>query len=323
MVADSAAPLVAGYDGLIVDADGVLFRGPQVVDHAVDALTWVSRQAHRMWGVVTNNAAHPPSAVAAKLQGLGYSLDAEQVITSPQGAASYLRDQGLAAGARVFVVGGPGIDEAMREAGFEPVREPGASVAAVVQGFGPDLRWADLAQAAYAIEGGAMWVATNGDLTLPTAEGLAPGNGSMVQAVANAAGRMPDAITGKPEPLLMQVAAERWGLQRPLVVGDRIDTDIRGGNRAGMDTLLVLTGVTGREQLQALHEAPEEDRPTYLAHDLRALAAPAGECAVVGVGRAGRAGRAGRTGGDDGGPEVQDTDWLVGVRSTLAQAWAH
>lgn len=303
MQVESAVPLVTGYDGLIVDADGVLFRGPQVVHHAVDVLTWVSQEASRAWGVVTNNAAHPPSAVAAKLQGLGYSLETEQVITSPQGAANYLRDRGLAAGARVLVVGGPGIDEAMQQAGFEPIREAGTEVAAVVQGFGPDLRWADLARAAYAVEGGAMWVATNGDLTLPTAEGLAPGNGSMVQAVANAVGRMPDAITGKPEPLLMQVAAERWGLKRPLVVGDRIDTDIRGGNRAGMDTLLVLTGVTGREQLQALREAPEEDRPAYIAHDLRALWTPAGESVV--------ASRAG-----------SDTDWLVDVRSTLAGAWA-
>ncbi len=309
MQVDAAAPLVAGYDGLIVDADGVLFRGPVVVDHAVDSLTWVSKEAGRRWGVVTNNAAHAPRDVAAKLQGLGFDVDAGRVITSPQGAARFLRDQGVAAGARVLVVGGPGIDEALQAAGFAPVRELDASgaprngVAAVVQGFGPDLRWADLAQAAYAIEAGALWVATNGDLTLPTAEGLAPGNGSMVQAVGNAVGRIPDAITGKPEPLLMQVAAEQWGLRRPLVVGDRIDTDIRGGNRAGMDTLLVLTGVTGSEQLSALREAEPQDRPTYIARDLRALRAPAAHCRVL------------------EGTESVDGDELSEVRSLLRRAW--
>lgn len=304
MQAESTAPLVAGYDGLIVDADGVLFRGPQVVDHAVDALTWVSREAHRMWGVVTNNAAHSPSAVAAKLQGLGYALDAEQVITSPQGAATYLRQHGIDGGARVLVVGGSGIDDALREAGFEPVREHGLEVVALVQGFGPDLRWADLAQAAYAVQRGAMWVATNADLTLPTAEGLAPGNGSMVQAVANAANRMPDAITGKPEPLLMQVAAERWGLRRPLVVGDRIDTDIRGGSRAGMDTLLVLTGVTDLDQVGALVDAAPEDRPTYIAQDLRALTQPASRSLLA-----------------DATGESGD-DLLSRLRRSLAHAWA-
>jgi Predicted sugar phosphatases of the HAD superfamily len=182
---DEAAPLVAGYDGLIVEADGVLFRGPVVVDHAVDSLTWVSKEVGLTWGVVRNDAAHAPRDVAAKLQGLGFDVDAGRVITSPQGAARLLGDQGVAVGAGVLVVGGPGIDEALQVAGFAPVRELDASgaprngVAAVVQGFGPDLRWADLAQAAYAIEAGALWVATNGDLTLPTAEGLAPGNRSM------------------------------------------------------------------------------------------------------------------------------------------------
>jgi len=312
MQVDAAAPLVAGYDGLVVDADGVLFRGPVVVDHAVDSLTWASREAGLTWGVVTNNAAHAPGDVAAKLQGLGFDVDAGRVITSPQGAARYLHDRGVAAGARVLVVGGPGIDQALQGAGFEPVRDVGdlgggvahgGGVVAVVQGFGPDLRWSDLAHAAYAIEAGALWVATNADLTLPTAEGLAPGNGSMVQAVGNAVGRMPDAITGKPEPLLMQVAAEQWGLQRPLVVGDRIDTDIRGGNRAGMDTLLVLTGVTGHEQLSALREAAPQDRPTYIARDLRALRAPAARCRVL-----------------EGG-ESTDTDELSEVRSLLRRAW--
>jgi len=309
MQVDAAAPLVAGYDGLIVDADGVLFRGPVVVDHAVDSLTWVSKEVGLTWGVVTNNAAHAPRDVAAKLQGLGFDVDASRVITSPQGAARYLRDHGVAAGARVLVVGGPGIDEALQAAGFDPVRElgvnsaPGNGVAAVVQGFGPDLRWADLAQAAYAIEAGALWVATNGDLTLPTAEAWRRATVRWCSGGQRSSRRIPDAITGKPEPLLTQVAAEQWGLRRPLVVGDRIDTDIRGGNRAGMDTLLVLTGVTGSEQLTALREAAPQDRPTYIARDLRALRAPAALCRVL------------------EGTESVDGDELSEVRSLLRRAW--
>lgn len=297
--------LVEEYDGLILDADGVLFRGARPIEHAAESLATVRSQFSTRLCVVTNNASQSPQAVAAHLGEVGVPLAADEVITSPQGAVAYLREQGIADGAPVFVVGGPGIDDALRTGGFGPTRDPRADVAAVVQGFGPDIAWRDLAHAAYVVARGVLWVATNADLTLPTAEGLAPGNGSLVQAVANAAGRMPDAVTGKPEPLLLELAATRLGAARPLIVGDRIDTDIRGGNAAGMDTMLVLTGVTGDTELRDLHSAAPADRPTYLARDLRALLQPSARTRIA-----------------EGQPS-QDSDGLARVRHSLAQAWAH
>lgn len=302
-----AAPLVAAYDGLILDADGVLYRGARAVDHAVDVLHRLRSDFGTSWVVVTNNAASTAEQVAARLRKFGIEIEPEQVITSPQGAVRYLVQCAVPPGSAVMVIGGPGIDAAVREAGFAPVRDRRDDPVAVVQGFGPDIGWSDLAEAAYAVQAGALWVATNADLTLPTAEGVAPGNGSLVGAVANAVGRAPDAITGKPEPLLLQLAAERLGSRRPLVVGDRIDTDIRGGNRAGMDTLLVLTGVTDAERAAGLVDAPEEDRPSHLAQDLRALLEPAGQSGIAGAG-------AGSSG---------DTDALARIRLTLGRAWAH
>ena len=142
----------------------------------------------------------------------------------------------------VLVVGGPSLADEIRTAGLHPVGVDSDSVVAVVQGWSPDLDWPRLAEGAYAIRRGALWMATNVDATLPTERGLAPGNGSMVAALRHATGVEPD-VAGKPEPGMFTVAANDVGSRSPLVVGDRLDTDIEGANRAGMDSLLVLTGV--------------------------------------------------------------------------------
>lgn len=131
----------------------------------------------------------------------------------------------------------------MSAAGYTVTADVSVQPAAVIQGFDPSLGWHILAQASYAVQNGAVWIATNLDLTIPRAEGRAPGNGSLVHAVATACGRRPDRSAGKPEPVMFELAARRWGMTRPLVVGDRLDTDIEGGNRAGYDTALALTGI--------------------------------------------------------------------------------
>lgn len=305
---DRLDTLVGKHDGLIMDADGVLYRGNEPVEHAVEVLREV--EARTPWCVLTNNAGHPPQRVADRLTGLGLPIDADRVVTSPQGAAHYLLDIGIPSGSPILVVGGDGIDDALLAAGFHPVRERSTDVAAVVQGLGTELTWTDLAEASYAIADGAVWVATNLDPSLPTSQGFAPGNGALVAAVEHATGRRPQAATGKPEPLLFALAAERLASARPLVVGDRVDTDIRGGNRAGMDTLLVLTGVTRPSHLADFALAPAEDRPTYLAADLRALLAPPGH-ARIGAGE-----------------EAQEAtgvepSWLPEVRRLLNHAWSH
>ena len=264
------ATFVDAFDGFIVDADGVLYRGSAPVPYAIDAMTEVAQS--RPWCVVTNNAANAPGVVAEKLRGLGLAADDGNVVTSPQGAAVFLARHHIAASAHVFVVGGAGIDHALLEAGFVPVREPDPSAVAVVQGLGMEVCWNDLANAGYAIQSGALWVATNPDTSLPTEQGLAPGNGALVAALSATLGRQPDAVTGKPEPLLFEVAAQRLAAGTPLVIGDRVDTDIRGANRAGMESLLVLTGVVQARDLATLASVDPEFRPTYLAADLRALA---------------------------------------------------
>lgn len=298
--------LASLYDSLIMDADGVIYRGPEPVKHAVEALRTVGDVMP--WSVVTNNAAHPPAFIASKVSGLGLPIGEDRVVTSPQGAVEFLASAGVPTGAEVFVVGGDGIDDALRAGEFVPVRERTTGTRAVVQGFGPDVAWSDLAQASYLIGAGALWVATNLDASIPTDEGFAPGNGALVGAISHALGRSPDAATGKPEPLLFTIAAERMNGTRPLVVGDRIDTDIRGGNAAGMDSLLVLTGVTGPEQVAELAGAEPTDRPTYIARDLRALTRPAAAC-VIGEAQ-------------EAVTRSEDLDGLAPVRSLLAAAWA-
>jgi glycerol 3-phosphatase-2 len=288
------------YDGLILDADGVIYRGAERVPYAIETLGPVTQAMP--WCVLTNNAANSPSVVADKLSGLGLESSIENVVTSPQGAVAYLHARGFPAGKHVMVVGGPGIEEALRDGGFVPTRDRHDDVIAVVQGFGPTLGWCDLAEASYAIADGVLWVATNLDRNIPTEFGLAPGNGALVAAVSEAVGRSPDAVTGKPEPLLFELAAERMSSSRALVIGDRIDTDIEGANRAGMDSLLVLTGVVSVTDLVDLADADPLRRPTLLAADLQALNGPASHVLIS--------------------PDAPDSaDPLGQVRRSLARAW--
>ncbi len=288
------------YDSLIVDADGVIYRGSVAVDHAIEALRSAGESVP--WCVLTNNAAAPPSVVADRISGLGLPLDPANVVTSPQGAVAYLQDRGVPPGSPILVVGGPGIDAAVTEGGFLPIRDRRQQPVAVVQGLGRDVGWRELSEAAYAIVAGATWVATNLDPSLPTEEGFAIGNGALVGAVQIAIGRGPDAVTGKPEPLLFHLAAARMGAQRPLVIGDRPDTDIRGARRSGLDSLLVLTGVTGAQGLTELFDIEPDMRPTFLAADLRALAGPAEQVRID--------------------AKAPGTDALSAIRRLLGQAWA-
>jgi glycerol 3-phosphatase-2 len=272
---DSAAAPPAGrtlaelYDVALLDLDGVVYRGPSAVPGAVDALQAASNTGlRRMY--VTNNASRPPSAVAAHLRELGIPAEDGDVVTSAQAAATLLLDH-VPAGARVLVVGGEGLRWAVRERGFVPVDSALDAPDAVVQGFGPELSWAHLAEGAYALATGVPWVASNLDATFPTERGAAPGNGTFVAALRVTSGREP-VVAGKPERPLFDEAVRRTGATAALVVGDRLDTDIEGADNAGLDSLLVLTGVTDAEQAIL---APPGARPTWVAPDLSALHRPA------------------------------------------------
>lgn len=269
--------LVGAYDVLLLDLDGVVYRGLGAVPHAVEALSQATAQGARL-GFVTNNASRPAAEVAAHLTDLGVVTQQDQVVTSAHVGAALLQAK-LAPGSRVLAVGGPGVPLALERSGFQVVdtatersqghsdAEIAASVAGVLQGFGPDVTWRDLAVASYAVARGAFWVATNTDRTIPRAAGLAPGNGTFVSAVTAATGIEPP-VAGKPAPDMMRIAAERLGASRALVIGDRLDTDIRGGRAAGDDTLLVLSGVSS---VRDLLEAEPLNRPTYISPDLRGL----------------------------------------------------
>lgn len=264
----SGPTLLSVYDGLLLDLDGVVYVGPDAVPHAVASLHEASR--HVSTGYVTNNAARPAAAVAEHLRGLGLELGDDQVVTSAQVAAAIVRRR-LGGGARVLAVGGPGVGESLRAAGLEVVTSADQRPQAVVQGYGPEVAWEHLAEVAHAVNAGAWWVATNRDLTIPTARGIAPGNGTLVAAVRAAVDVAPD-VAGKPEPVAFTESARAIGSRRPLVVGDRIDTDIEGAVAAGADALLVLTGV---HHLPDLVDLGARSRPTHVGHDLRALHAPA------------------------------------------------
>jgi HAD superfamily hydrolase (TIGR01450 family) len=218
---------------------------------------------------VTNNASRTPGAVAEHLRELGLPVEAEDVVTAAQAVARLIAEQ-VPAGARVLVIGGDGMRQALLDHGLTIVSSADDDPAAVVQGYRPDTSWQDLAEAAYAVERGVPWFAANTDRTMPTARGIAPGNGALVGAVAAATGTWPT-VAGKPEPALHRETMLRTEARRPLVVGDRLDTDIEGANRAGVASLLVLTGVTRLEQLR---DAPKEQQPTYVAQDLRGLLEP-------------------------------------------------
>jgi HAD superfamily hydrolase (TIGR01450 family) len=265
--------LAAAYDLVIFDLDGVVYLGGEPVPGAPGAISSIVAEGTPV-AYVTNNASRRAAEVAALLRKLGVPARDDEVLTSAQAAAELLAEE-LPRGAPVLVVGAPALAEEIRAVGLTPAGADGADghdgarPVAVVQGYGPGVGWADLAEACVAVRAGARWVATNTDATLPSVRGPLPGNGSLVAALSTALGsRAPDTVVGKPSPALFEVAARRRGAHRVLVVGDRLDTDIEGARRAGMDSLLVLTGVSTAADLLA---AGPQERPTHVAADTAAL----------------------------------------------------
>ena len=258
----SEEALVAVHDGALLDLDGVLYVGQAAVPGAAEAVA-KARAAGTRVAFVTNNASRTPQTVAAHLSDLGIAAEPHDVVTSAQAAASLVA-AAVPPGSAVLVVGGEGLDAAVVERDLRPVQTMAGSPVAVVQGFGPDVGWRLLAEGAYAVRAGLPWVASNLDVTIPTAAGIAPGNGTLVEVIAMATGRRPT-VAGKPETPLYAEAVQRLGSERPVVVGDRLDTDIEGANRAGLPSLLVLTGVTTAADLV---RAQPPLRPTYVSRDL-------------------------------------------------------
>lgn len=290
-----------------------MFRGQLPTEGAVEALA----RTHSRTLFVTNNASRSAADVAAHLCQLGFDSAANDVVTSAQ-AAAHMLAQLLRPGSAVLVVGTNALAAEICAVGLHPVRHSGDLPVAVVQGHSRRTGWPELAEATMAINSGALWIATNTDRTLPTEQGLVPGNGSMVAALQAATGRTPR-VAGKPSITLLDSALQRGRFTTPLVVGDRLDTDVAGANAAGLPSLLVLSGVgTAADAVYA----PPDQRPTHLGHDLRALHTDAEECLVAPhpawrVTVEGHKVVVESTGADRG------WDDLSIVRATAASVWAH
>lgn len=312
----SDVALADRYDLALVDLDGVAYRGHEPIEHASEGLTAARGRGMRLV-FVTNNASREPESVAEQLTGLDIPTTPDEVMTAAQAAAALLRTR-LEPGARVLVVGGAGLLTAVREAGFVVVASADDEPDAVAQGFAPELGWTQLAEAAYAVQRGAWHVASNLDLSLPTARGFAPGNGSLVGAVRAATGVTPDSA-GKPSPTMYGLAIDRAGARAPLVVGDRLDTDLAGARAGGYPGLHVLTGVsTARDAILAEPGL----RPHYVGADLRSLLEPhpAPERGAEGWWTCGDS--AARV--DDGALrlDVRGTATIDTVRAAASAAWA-
>jgi HAD superfamily hydrolase (TIGR01450 family) len=276
---------------------------------------------------VTNNASRTPVQVAELLTRLDVPAEPAEVVTSSQAAAHYLADR-FAAGSPILVLGTTGLIEAVSERGLRPVFSADDDPVAVVQGYSPTLGWKDLAEGMVAIGKGALWLATNLDPTVPSPRGPLPGNGALVAALAHATGIQPTA-TGKPDPTMHSESVQRSHADHPLVVGDRLDTDIEGASRASCASLLVLTGVTSVTDL--LTAAPEH-RPDYLGRDLNALLQAQPEVTVSGTAATCRAWTAGWDGdrirvervGDESsaGDSEADSDGLDAARALITACWA-
>lgn len=259
-------PLASVHDVGLFDLDGVIYIGAEPIPHAVEAVLSARSQYGMRAAFVTNNASRTSAQVAEILRRCGLELDDADVVTSAQAAARVLADE-LPPGSRVLVLGSQGLRTALIDRGLTPVASMEEDPVAVVQGYNPQMTWSDLAEASYAINRGLLWVASNTDRTIPTPRGIAPGNGSLVAALVHATGREP-IVAGKPEPPLMVESVERTGARAPLVIGDRLDTDIEGAVRSDVRSLLVFSGVT--RLAQALQAGPQE-RPDFVGWDCRAL----------------------------------------------------
>ncbi|MFD5712831.1 HAD hydrolase-like protein [Streptomyces pharetrae] len=312
--AGSGRVLSEAYDTALLDLDGVVYTGGNAIAYAVDSLA-TARDGGMHLAYVTNNALRTPDAVAAHLTELGIPAEASDVITSAQAVARLIAEQ-VPAGARVLVVGGEGLRVALRERGLVPVESAEDEPVAVVQGYGgPELPWGRFAEACYAIARGVPWFASNTDLTIPSARGIAPGNGAAVEVVRIATGAEPR-VAGKPLPPMHRETILRTGAERPLVVGDRLDTDIEGAFNGGVDSLLVLTGVTDGAQLLA---AEPRHRPTYVDADLRGLLR--GQPEVVEAGDGFRCGGWTAAAGSERLELTGDGAVLDGLRALCAAAW--
>ena len=261
--------LISSYDTALFDLDGVIYLGDAAVPGAAETIVALHARGIKV-GFVTNNAARSPQTVADHLGALGIPVGPEDIVTSAQAVARLMADQ-LPVGASVLVTGSPALADEVRAVGLVPVTAADKHPAAVVVGFWPTLTWAEINDACFAVQAGAVWYGCNPDLTRPSLQGEAVGLGAMLTAMkATMPGQEP-ILAGKPCRPLLEETLRRLGGSRPIFVGDRLDTDIEGAQVVGIDSLFVLSGSHTEADLIA---ASPGQRPTYVAADISGLLAP-------------------------------------------------
>lgn len=250
------------FDLLLADLDGVIYEGGRAIQNAVPTIESLQNAGLKI-GYVTNNSSRHPETIAEQLRGFGLDTEAGAIISSAKTAVELMQTK-IQPAAKVLVVGGEGLRHFVAEAGFQIVASSDEKPAAVIQGFAPDVSWKELAEASYAIQNGAIWIATNSDWTLPQERGIAPGNGTLVSAVHTAVGQFP-IVAGKPEPEIFRTALRVFNPETAIFVGDRLETDVLGAKRAGISTAIVLTGIATKKDLLA---AKVDERPDFILDTL-------------------------------------------------------
>lgn len=258
-------PTVEGLDALVLDLDGVVYRGDLTIPGAPEAIERF-RSAGKQLLFLTNNATRTEAEVIEKLSAHGVDATVDEILTSARVTTDLLMDRGLA-GLTVCLIGGNGIKGALEDAGFVLLGgEDGAKAEIVVIGSDRTFDWASMRIASDAVRSGAHFIATNSDPTLPTPDGLVPGAGAIIAAVEVASGRQAEVI-GKPELPMMRAAAARLNGNAIGIVGDQPKTDLDGGRAMGWTTILVLSGVVDERLAHDL-----QPQPDLIATDLAALA---------------------------------------------------
>lgn len=233
------------YSAYLIDLDGTMYRGNQVIDEAPPFIEWLKGKGIPFL-FLTNNSSMTPEQVSEKLNRMGIPADVSHVFTTSMATAEYISSKGK--GKKVYPIGEKGLLSALEETGYLYEEEDPDYV---VVGIDRQFSYEKMAKASLAIQKGAIFLSTNSDRAVPTEKGLVPGNGALTAAIAAASGTQPLFI-GKPEALFVELALKKLNVEAKevLLVGDNLHTDIAAGANASVDTLLVYTGITQPNDLR-------------------------------------------------------------------------